>query len=172
VETSSGSLGQGLSIAVGMALSARQKGEQHRVFCLVGDGESCEGQIWEAVMTARAKELNNLIVILDRNEQFMTSFSEDTMKLNPYSDKWAAFGWDIQEIDGHSMSEICTALDNLKKPGESDLPQAIIAHTIKGKGVSFMERAIGWHAGMLNKEDMEKALSEINAAWNLERSAN
>jgi transketolase len=172
VETSSGSLGQGLSIAVGMALSAKQRGEKHRVFCYVGDGESCEGQIWEAVMTAHAKDLNNLIVVLDRNKQLMTSFSEETMKLDPYPDKWIAFGWDVQEIDGHNMAEICKALDNLKKPGASEKPQAIIANTVKGKGVSFMERNIGWHAGMLNKDDMEKALAEVKDAWDKERSVN
>jgi transketolase len=172
VETSSGSLGQGLAIAVGMAISAKQKKQNHRVFCFVGDGESCEGEIWEAVMTAHARELNNLVVILDRNKQMMTSFSEETMKLDPYAPKWAAFGWDVTEIDGHDMKQITEALDGLKKPGESENPQVVIANTIKGKGVSFMERNIGWHAGMLSKEDMEKALSDVNAAWEKEGGAN
>jgi transketolase len=172
VETSSGSLGQGLAIAAGMAISAKQKKQGHRVFCFVGDGESCEGEIWEAVMTAHAKELNNLIVILDRNKQMMTSFSEDTMQLDPYPPKWAAFGWDVTEIDGHDMKQITDALDGLKSPGESKNPQVIIANTVKGKGVSFMERNIGWHAGMLSKEDMEKALADVKAAWETERGAN
>ena len=172
VETSSGSLGQGLSIATGMAISAKRKGEKHRVFCFVGDGESCEGQIWEAVMTAHAQKLNNLVVVLDRNKQLMTTMSEEMMMLDPYPDKWAAFGWDVTEINGHDFAEICDALDNLKKPGESDNPQVIIANTVKGKGVSFMERNIGWHAGMLSKEDLETALADVQAAWDKEREGN
>ncbi|MDR1205559.1 MAG: transketolase [Peptococcaceae bacterium] len=171
VETSSGSLGHGLSIAVGMAISAKQKKQNHRVFCYMGDGETCEGSIWEAAMAAHAKDLGNLIGVIDRNKQMMTSFSEESMKMDPYPDKWKAFGWDVTEIDGHNMEEIVNALDHLKKPNETDKPQAIVANTVKGKGVSFMERNIGWHAGMLSEEDMNKALKDVNDAWDKERGA-
>lgn len=170
VESSSGSLGHGLSIAVGMALSAKQKNEGHRVFCLMGDGETCEGSIWEAALTANSKKLGNLVGIVDRNKQLMTSYSEDHVVMEPYGDKWAAFGWNVVEVDGHDIAQIVDALDNLP-PADSGKPTAIICHTVKGKGVSFMERNIGWHAGSLSKTDMEKALADVEAAWAKERSA-
>lgn len=169
VECSSGSLGQGLSMAVGMALSAKQRGESHRIFCMMGDGETCEGQIWEAAMTARAQKLGNLIGIIDRNRQLMTSYSEESVILEPYPDKWRAFGWNVIEIDGHDMAQIVDTLDNLPAP-DSDIPTALVCHTVKGKGVSFMESDIGWHAGKLSREDMERALADIEAAREKERS--
>jgi transketolase len=170
VESSSGSLGHGLSIAVGMALSAKQKKEGHRVFCLMGDGETCEGSIWEAALAANSYKLGNLVGVVDRNKQLMTSYSEDTVVLEPYSDKWAAFGWNVVEVDGHDLEQLVDALDNLP-PADSEKPTVIICRTIKGKGVSFMERNIGWHAGSLSKADMEKALADVEAAWEKERSA-
>ncbi len=168
VESSSGSLGHGLPIAVGMAISAKIKKEKHRVVCMVGDGESCEGSIWEAANVAHSQKLGNLVVVVDRNKQFMTSFSEDLVVLEPYADKWKAFGFNVVEIDGHNMAEIVDALDNLP-PADSDVPTAIIAHTIKGKGVSFMERNLGWHAGALSKADYEKAIADIDATYEKER---
>ena len=170
VEASSGSLGQGLAMAVGMAFSAKQKKEEHRVFCMMGDGETCEGEIWEAANTASSYNLGNLIGIVDRNKQLMTSFDGDYMKLEPYADKWRAFNWNVVEIDGHNMAQIIDALDNLP-PVTNSKPTAIIASTIKGKGVPFMERNIGWHAGALSKEDMDKATAEIDAALAKVRSA-
>lgn len=170
VEASSGSLGHGLGLATGLALSAKQKGEKHRVFCMMGDGETCEGSIWEAAMTAHAYKLGNLVGIVDRNKQMMTSFSEESILLEPYPDKWRAFGWDVVELDGHDMEQIVDALDHLPKT-DSNKPTALICNTIKGKGVSFMERDIGWHAGSLSKEDMEKALADVEAAWAIERGA-
>lgn len=170
VEASSGSLGHGLGLATGLALSAKQKGEKHRVFCMMGDGETCEGSIWEAAMTAHAYKLGNLVGIVDRNKQMMTSFSEESIMLEPYPDKWKAFGWDVVELDGHDMEQIVNALDHLPKT-DSNKPTALICNTIKGKGVSFMERDIGWHAGSLSKEDMEKALADVEAAWAIERGA-
>ena len=168
VETSSGSLGHGLAISVGMAVSARAKGEKHRVYCMIGDGESCEGSVWEAASVGSSRNLGNLIAIIDRNKQLMTSYSEDRIKLEPYPDKWRAFGWNVVEINGHDMNEIIDALDNLPA-SDSDKPTCIVANTIKGKGVSFMERDIGWHSGTLSKDDMERALADVDAVWEEER---
>jgi transketolase len=170
VECSSGSLGQGLAMAVGMAFSARQKKQEHRVFCMMGDGETCEGEIWEAANTAGSYKLGNLVGIVDRNKQLMSSFDNQYMNLEPYADKWRAFNWNTVEIDGHNMGQIVAALDNLPLVA-SQKPTVIIGSTVKGKGVSFMERNLGWHAGALSKEDMEKAISEVEAACVKERSA-
>jgi transketolase len=170
VEASSGSLGQGLAMAVGMAFSAKQKKETHRVFCMVGDGESCEGEVWEAINTASSYKLGNLIAVVDRNHQLMTSFDGDAMVLEPYADKWKAFNWNVVELDGHNMAQIVDALDKLP-PITNSKPTVLICQTIKGKGVSFMEKNIGWHAGALSKEDMEKAIADVDAACAKVRSA-
>ena len=162
VECSTGSLGQGLAIAVGLAFSARQKKESHRVFCMMGDGETCEGEVWEAANTAGSYKLGNLIGIVDRNKQLMTSFDGEYMHLEPYADKWRAFNWNVVELDGHDMRQIVDALDNIP-PVTSQKPTVLIASTIKGKGVSFMEKNIGWHAGALSKADMEKAIADVEA---------
>ena len=162
VECSSGSLGHGLSMAVGLALHGKQKKLSHRVFCLMGDGETCEGSVWEAAMTGPSYKLGNLVAIVDRNSQLMTSFSEEVMVLEPYADKWRSFGWNVIECDGHNMAELVKAIDSLP-PVDSSKPTAIVAKTVKGKGVSFMERVIGWHAGSLSEEDMQKALDDISA---------
>ena len=160
VECSSGSLGQGLAMAVGMALSAKQQRQKHRVFCLMGDGETCEGSVWEAALTAGSFGLGNLVSIIDRNHQLMTSFSEELVTLEPYADKWRSFGWNILECDGHDMAALVAAVDSLPSP-DSGRPTAVICQTVKGKGVSFMERNLGWHAGSLSEEDMNRALDEI-----------
>lgn len=170
VECSAGSLGHGLPMAVGMAISAQRRKESHRVFCMMGDGETCEGSVWEAATVAHSQGLGNLVVIVDRNGQFMTSFSEDLVKLEPYADKWKAFGFHVVEIDGHDMGQIVNALDHLPDPA-SDTPTAIIAHTVKGKGVSFMERNLGWHAGKLGEKDLQKALADVKSAWEKEGGA-
>ncbi len=170
VECSSGSLGQGLAMAVGMAISARQRKERHRVFCMMGDGETCEGEIWEAANTAGSYKLGNLIGIVDRNRQLMTTFDNDYMRLEPYADRWRAFNWNVVEIDGHDMAQIVDALDGIPEV-TAEKPTVIIASTVKGKGVSFMERDIGWHAGALSKEDAEKALADIEADFARARSA-
>ncbi len=169
VECSSGSLGQGLAMAVGLAFSARQKKQTHRVFCMMGDGETCEGEVWEAANTAGSYKLGNLIGIVDRNKQLMTSFDNDYMVLEPYADKWRAFNWDVVEIDGHDMGQIIDALDNLP-PITNEKPTMLICNTIKGKGVSFMEMDIGWHAGALSLEDTEKAIADVETAYEVERS--
>lgn len=164
VETSAGSLGQGLSIAIGMALSARAKGERHRVFCMMGDGETCEGEIWEAAMYAGSAGLGNLIGIVDRNRQFMTRYSDqEFIRLEPYAGKWRSFGWNTVEIDGHDMSAIVDALDALP-PYDSGKPTVIICDTVKGKGVSFMEGQISWHSGNMNGTQASQALRELEIA--------
>jgi len=165
VESSSGSLGHGLSIACGMALMARQRKEGHRVFCMMGDGETCEGSIWEAAMLASSYKLGNLVGIVDRNHQFMTTFSETgVINLEPYADKWRAFGWNVIAIDGHDMIQIVDAIDALPAP-DGDKPTLILAETVKGKGISYMERNIGWHAGKLSEENMREALDELKQAF-------
>jgi transketolase len=164
VETSAGSLGHGLPIATGFALAGRARKEQHRVYCLMGDGETCEGTIWEAAQTAASYKLGNLVGIVDRNRQFMSSFSETDIVLEPYADKWTAFGWRVIEgKDGNDMGQVVEALDSLPDPGDTK-PTCIILNTIKGKGVSFMERQLLWHNSVLNKEQYDKAITELNAA--------
>jgi transketolase len=169
VECSTGSLGHGLPMAVGMAISAKRKNAKYRVFTMLGDGETCEGSVWEAALAGSSYKLGNLIALIDRNRQMMCSYTEEYVTLDPYPDKWKAFGWNVMEIDGHDMKQITDALDNLPAP-DSDRPTAIVCNTIKGKGVSFMERNIGWHAGSLSVEDMEKALAEVEAAWAEEKA--
>jgi len=169
-ECSTGSLGHGLAVAVGMAFSARQKKQSHRVFCMMGDGETCEGSIWEAANTAGSYQLGNLVGIVDKNSQLMSSFADDPMSFENYGDRWRAFNWSVVEISGHDMNQIVDALDNLP-PINNEKPTVIICDTVKGKGVSFMERELGWHAGALSTEDMEKAIAEVEEACAIERSA-
>lgn len=160
VECSTGSLGHGLPLAVGLALSSRQSQRTNRVFTLMGDGETGEGSVWEAALTASSKHLGNLVAVIDRNRQLMTSFDGDEISLEPYPDKWAAFGWNVVVVDGHDMASLITAFDNLPSP-ESETPTVLICETVKGKGVDFMERQIGWHAGMLGDEDFTRALESL-----------
>jgi transketolase len=169
VEASTGSLGHGLPIAVGMAKSARQRKESHRVFCLLGDGETGEGSVWEAAMAARSSELGNLVALVDRNRQLMTSFGEDRIVLEPYPDKWAAFGWNVVRVEGHDMADLVKALDNLPA-ADSNRPTVLICETIKGKGVDFMERNLAWHAGSLGKADLERAMASLEAARSAKES--
>ena len=164
LDVSTGSLGHGLAIAAGLAASAKQRGQNHRVFCMMGDGETCEGSVWEAAMTARAQKLGNLVAVVDRNRQLMTSFSEESICMDPYTDKWKAFGWNVVEIeDGNDMEQVTDALDSLEN-ADAQIPTVVIANTVKGKGISFMERQIKWHAGSLNEKDLETALAELDAA--------
>lgn len=169
LDASTGSLGHGLPICVGMAAAARQKGQKHRVFCMMGDGETCEGSVWEAAMTGRAQKLGNLVAVVDRNQQLMTSFSEDSVMLEPYPDKWRAFGWNVVEIaDGNDMNQVIDALDHLPDT-DSDVPTVIISNTVKGKYISFMERQLKWHAGSLNHDDLKTALADLDAVWEKQR---
>ncbi len=159
VETSSGSLGQGLSLAIGMALSARMNEETYRVYCVMGDGEQQEGQVWEALMFAGANKLRNLTVIIDRNNIQTDGFTEDVMPVDPLKAKYESFGWYVIEIDGHNIEECIDACEKAKAIFEK--PTVIIAHTIPGKGVDFMQWDPAWHAKAPNKEQAKKALKEL-----------
>jgi transketolase len=161
VESSTGSLGHGLALSVGLAFAARQRQERHRVFCLIGDGESCEGSVWEAANTAGSYGLGNLVAVIDRNKQMMSSMEGDAMNLEPYPDKWRAFRWEVVEVDGHDLASIVDVLDGLP-PTDHRRPTAIVAHTVKGKGVSFMEGNVKWHAGSLTADQMNEALAELD----------
>jgi transketolase len=159
IEMSTGSLGQGLSVACGMALAAKLDKKDYKVYCMLGDGEIQEGNVWEAAMFAAHKRLDNLIAILDRNRLQIDGSTEDVVSLEPVADKWRAFGWNVIEIDGHDMTQILDALSLAKRVRGK--PTIIIAHTIKGKGVSFMENQAVFHGRSLTKEEMEKAMEEL-----------
>jgi transketolase len=162
VEISTGSLGQGLSIAVGMALAARIDGKNHKIFCLMGDGEQQEGQVWEAAMEAGHYRLDNIIAIVDCNRLQIDGWVKDVMQVEPLAAKYAAFGWDVLRIDGHDMSQIVDALEQAREV--TGRPVVILADTIKGKGVSFMENQPGWHGKAPNREELAKALDELGLA--------
>ncbi len=159
-EASTGSLGQGLSISNGIALSARLDKRDYRVYCLIGDGEQDEGQIWEAAMTSAHYKIDNLCVIVDYNRQQIDGWTSDVMNLEPIKDKWAAFGWNVIEIDGHDLKQLMDAYD--KAEIVKGKPSVIIARTVKGKGVSFIEKnSVAYHGTAIKKADLDKALKEI-----------
>jgi len=160
VEMSTGSLGQGLSVACGMALAARLDGKGYRVYCMLGDGEVQEGNVWEGAMFASHEGLDNLIAVLDRNRLQVDGFTEDVMALEPLADKWRAFGWEVVELkDGNDMRQILVALD--KATETRGRPTMIIANTVKGKGVSFMENRVEYHGRALTPDEMEQARKEL-----------
>ena len=162
VDFSSGSLGHGLSVGAGMALAARVRGRDHRVYCVTGDGELGEGQIWEAAMAAGHYELGSLVVIVDRNRLSIDGPTEDIMGIEPLAGKFASFRWNVQRIDGHDLDAILDAYDRLEPPGRGR-PQAIIADTVKGRGVRRMEGDVGWHVGRLAGADYDEVIAEITA---------
>jgi len=159
VETSSGSLGQGLSFGIGMALAGRLDAQDYRVYVLLGDGECDEGQVWEAAMATAHFKLDNLVAIVDHNELQIDGWNRDIMNLEPLADKWKAFGWHTIEVDGHDLSQLITAFDEAKQV--KGKPTVIIAHTIKGKGVSFMENNVDFHGKAPTAAEMERALEEL-----------
>jgi transketolase len=159
VEASTGSLGHGLSIACGMALAAKRDGRPYRVFCLLSDGECDEGSTWEAALFAPHHGLENLVVIVDYNKIQSLGHVREVLNLDPLAGKWSAFGWAVREIDGHDYGQIEAALTGI--PFESGRPSCIIAHTIKGKGVSFMENKLLWHYRSPNEEELRLALAEL-----------
>jgi len=161
IDFSSGSLGHGLSIAVGIALGLRVKKSPGRVFVLMGDGEMNEGQIWEAAQAAPQFHLGSVIGIIDRNEMEFDGLTEEVMGIEPLGDKWRSFGWQVHTCDGNSIPELIDTFDSL--PPNSDRPQLIIAKTIKGKGLSFMEKSRVWHLGHLSGADAEAAIKELNS---------
>ncbi len=166
VDVCTGSLGQGLSMAVGMALAGRLDGKKSTIYCMIGDGESQEGQIWEAAMSAGHYKLGNLVAILDNNGLQIDGDVSEVMDINPIGDKWRAFGWEVIEIDGHDIAQISSAID--KADGIKDKPVMIWAHTTKGKGVSFMENKAGWHGVAPSAEQLEQALAELDVCLSQE----
>ena len=162
VEVSTGSLGHGLSIGVGMALAAKQNEKEYNVFVLLSDGECDEGSTWEAILSASHFKLNNLIAIVDYNKIQSFGRVKEVMDLEPFSEKWKTFGWNVQETNGHDIEQICTALLNATQ--QQHKPTVIIAHTIKGKGVSFMEDTIECHYLTPTEEQIVKAIKELREA--------
>jgi transketolase len=166
VEASTGSLGQGLSVAMGMAMGFKMDHKPSRVYCLVGDGEIQEGQIWEAAMAAPKFQLSNLCVMLDNNGGQIDGYVNQVMPIEPIADKWRAFGWKTVEIDGHDMKQIVGAFQEARTYHEKGgtQPFFIQANTVKGKGVSFMENKIEWHGVAPKPEECKKAVEELKAA--------
>ena len=160
IEVSTGSLGQGLSIGVGLALSLRLDKKDSKVYVLLGDGEMQEGSVWESLMNAKHQQLDNLVVIVDKNRLQIDGTTDEVKSLEPLDEKLRAFGFVVETIDGHNFEEIEQALTNAKN---SKMIYAIIANTTKGKGVNFMENSASWHGKAPNDEQLEKALEEINA---------
>lgn len=161
VDLSTGSLGHGLSVGAGMAYAAKKDGKAHRVFVILGDGECDEGSVWEAAMVANHYGLGNLVAIIDHNRMQSLDFCEDTIALHPFGDKWRAFGWNTIELDGHNHEALTEALEGCRG---SDKPTVIIAETIKGKGISFMEQNILWHYRFPHEgEEYDGAVAELDA---------
>jgi transketolase len=160
IEISSGSLGQGLSIANGMALGLRLDKIVARIYCLMGDGETNEGQVWEAAMTASHYDFDNVCAIIDHNKLQIDGFCCDIKDMGSYFHKWQDFGWNAIEADGHDIEDMMKALDAAEK--FKGKPTVIIAHTIKGKGVSFVENKVEWHGIAPKKEEYERAIAELN----------
>lgn len=164
VDMSTGSLGQGISAACGMALGLKLKNSENRVYSILGDGELQEGQVWEALMYAAAKKLDNLVAVVDNNNLQIDGTIEQVNSPYPIAEKFSAFGWNVIEIDGHCFDEIEKAYNSAKE--HKGAPTAIIAKTIKGKDVSFMENEVGWHGTAPNKEQYETAMAELNEKLN------
>lgn len=161
VEVVSGSLGHGLGIATGLALAAKMDGKAYKIVALLGDGECYEGAVWEAAMFAAHHQLDNLTGIIDRNRLSVTDFTEKSLRLDPLEDKWRAFGWETTTIDGHAFDEILDVLGGLRRRS-SGKPLMIIANTVKGKGVSFMENNPIWHTMLPTGEQIDMARAELN----------
>jgi transketolase len=162
IEVSSGSLGHGLGIACGMALAAKQDGRPFRVFTVLSDGECDEGSIWEAIMFAPQHQLDNMVAIVDYNKIQSLAHVKDVLDLEPFAAKWRAFRWATREIDGHNVQEIEQTLR--AAPFEPGKPSCVIAHTVKGKGVSFMEDTVLWHYRSPQGDEYQRAIDELEAA--------
>ncbi len=160
IEMSTGSLGQGFSVACGMAQAEKIDGSDARIYTLLGDGELQEGMIWEAAMSAAHYGLDNLVALIDHNGLQIDGKNDDVMKVNPVGDKFAAFGWNVINIDGHDFDQICDAFEKARNC--KGKPTAIVAETIKGKGVSFMEGQAGWHGKAPDDEQTRQALEELD----------
>lgn len=169
IDISTGSLGQGMACAVGMALSGKLDGKKFNVFCAVGDGECNEGEIWEAAATAHKYRLNNLVVFVDWNNLQLDGTCEEIMPPLSLAQKFEAFGFEVFEIDGNDMEQLVDTMDKALS-SKSDLPKCIVGKTIKGKGVSYMENVCGWHGMAPNKEQYEQAMEELTALYTKEES--
>ena len=161
VEAVTGSLGHGFSLAVGMALAAKMDGKDHRVVAILGDGECYEGQVWEAAMFASHRRLNNLVAVVDRNWYCVTGATEDIVELEPLAGKWKAFGWGVRKIDGHHFGSILGAFGDFRSP-TIPRPLVVVADTVKGKGLSFMENRPLWHGVAVTGSDLERARKELH----------
>ncbi len=159
LEASTGSLGQGLSLGIGMALAARMDGRKYRTYVVLGDGESQEGQIWEAAMFAGFNKVDNMVAIVDYNQIQLDGFVKDILGLEPLADKWRSFGWHVVEVYGHDIAALQNSFG--EAASEKGKPTCIVAHTIKGKGVSFMEGNPKFHGVAPTREECEKALQEL-----------
>jgi transketolase len=162
IDFSSGSLGHGLSIGVGMALGGRVSNRTYSVYVLVGDGELAEGQVWEAAMAAGHYQLGSLVCIVDRNELCIDGPTEEVMAVEPLADRFASFGWEVQRVDGHDLRAVTGALDRIE-PSRYGKPHLLIADTVKGKGVRRMEGDLGWHVGNLSPDDYAAVVAELEA---------
>jgi transketolase len=156
---SAGALGQGLSFAIGVALAGRLNSQKYRVYVLLGDGECDEGQVWEGAMAAAHFKVDNLVAIVDNNGQQIDGWNRDVMNLDPFNKKWQAFGWHVIEVDGHDLAQLIDAFNQAKLV--KGQPTVIIAHTIKGKGVSFMENNLNFHGKAPTAVEVERALKEL-----------
>ena len=163
VEASTGSLGQGLPMAMGMAMAAKLDGKKHNVFCIVGDGECDEGAVWETALIAHQYKLDNLIVTVDYNKFQSLATVEDTIALEPFTDKWASFGWHVIRVDGHDHDALTAAYAEAKGAMGKGKPVVVIADTVKGKGVSFMENTVLWHYRTARGEEFDAAMQELEA---------
>jgi len=148
VDVSTGSLGNGLGIGAGMALAAKKDGKKHKIYVLLGDGECYEGSVWEAIQFIGHHNLNNIIAIVDRNRQCVTDFTKNCSCLEPFEYKWDSFGWNVSAIDGHCFEDLSNIQTN------SDRPLVVISETVKGEGISFMQRVVSWHHGIPTKDEL------------------
>ncbi len=169
VETNTGPLGHGLPVAVGAAIGAKLSGASWRTFVLTGDGELQEGSNWEAAMCAAHQKLDNLTVIIDRNRLQQGDTVANTNDLEPLADKWRAFGWAVQEIDGHDYTQLLETFNSV--PINKGKPTCVIAHTHKGQGISFMEDNVAWHHRVPNKQEFEQAIKELEGVLELESAS-
>jgi transketolase len=155
----------GLSYGNGVALAARVFGKRWRVWVMIGDGESQEGNVWEAAMTTPHRRLDNVTLIVDYNKIQIDGFVKDVKNLEPFADKWRAFGWDVKEVDGHDFAEVLDAYAWADAHVGTGKPACVLAHTVKGKGVSFMENKAEYHGRALNDDEMKRAMAELGEAW-------
>jgi len=163
VDFSSGSIGHALSGGLGMAMAGRMLGQDFTTFVMVGDGEMQEGQVWEAAMAASHHKVGSLVAIVDRNGFQLDGSVDDVIGVEPLADKWRAFGWDVYDVDGHDLAALTPLLRRIKAEKGREKPVCIIAQTLKGKGVSYMETEPGWHLGYLDPEDAQRAIDEIKS---------